>query len=78
MKRALRPAVIWRRTNFGARSQASSEFVARLLTVVSSLQAQQRDVLDLLTQAIQANRLGQEHPDLRPQPSAEEETPLTA
>jgi|688.fasta_scaffold276511_1 transposase len=77
-ERALRPAVIWRRTSFGAQSQAGSEFVARMLTVVTSLQAQQRDVLDFLTQAIQAERLGHEHPDLRPQPSAEDETPLAA
>jgi transposase len=77
-ERALRPAVIWRRTSFGAQSQAGSEFVARMLTVVTSLQAQQRDVLDFLTQAIQAARFGQEHPDLRPQPSAEDETPLAA
>jgi transposase len=77
-ERALRPAVIWRRTSFGAQSQAGSEFVARMLTVVTSLQAQQRDVLDFLTQAIQAARFGQEHPNLLPQPSAEDETPLTA
>ena len=77
-ERALRPAVIWRRTSFGAQSQAGSEFVARLLTVVTSLQAQQRDVLDFLTQAIQAARLGQKQPDLRPQSLAEDETPLAA
>jgi transposase len=70
--------VIWRRTSFGAQSQAGSEFVARMLTVVTSLQAQQRDGLDFLTQTIQAERFGHEHPDLRPQPSAEDETPLAA
>ena len=77
-ERALRPAVIWRRTSFGAQSQAGSEFVARMLTVVTSLQAQQRDVLAFLTQAIHAARLGQKHPDLRPPTSAEDETPLAA
>lgn len=82
-ERALRPAVIWRRTSFGAQSQAGSEFVARMLTVVTSLQAQQRDVLDFLTQAIHAARFGQELPDLLPRPSltqtsAEDETPLAA
>lgn len=77
-ERALRPAVIWRRTSFGAQSQAGSEFVARMLTVVTSLQAQQRDVLDFLTQAIHAARLAQEHPNLLPQTSEEVETPLVA
>ncbi|PZU93359.1 MAG: IS66 family transposase [Leptolyngbya sp.] len=77
-ERALRPAVIWRRTSFGAQSQAGSEFVARMLTVVTSLQTQQRDVLDFLTHAIHAARFGHEHPDLLPQTPAEEETPLAA
>jgi len=36
-EQALRTAVIWRRTSFGSQSQAGSEFVARILTVVSSL-----------------------------------------
>jgi len=77
-ERALRPAVIWRRTSFGSQSQAGSEFVARLLTVVTSLQAQQRDVLEFLTQAIHAARLGQEPPSILPQTSVEDETPLAA
>lgn len=77
-ERALRPAVIWRRISFGAQSQTGSEFVARRLTVVTSLQMQQRDVLDFLTQAIHAERFGHEHPDLLPQTPAEEETPLAA
>ncbi len=46
------------------------------LMVATSLQAQQRDVLDFLTQAIHAARFGQEHPNLRPQTPAEEETPF--
>jgi hypothetical protein len=77
-ERALRPAVIWRRISFGAQSQAGSEFVARMLTVLASLQAQQRDVLTFLTQSIHAARFGQEPPSLLPQTSAEDETPLAA
>lgn len=77
-ERALRPAVIWRRTSFGAQSQAGSEFVARMLTVVTSLQAQQRDVLEFLTHAIHAARFGQESPTILPQTSTEDETPLAA
>lgn len=41
-ERALRPAVIWRRTSFGAQSQAGSEFVSRMMTAVTSLHAPQR------------------------------------
>lgn len=78
VERALRPAVIWRRTSFGAQSQAGSEFVARMLTVVTSLQAQQCDVLNFLTQAIHAARFEQKHPDLLPQPSTKDETPFAA
>lgn len=77
-ERALRPAVIWRRTSFGAQSQAGSEFVAHMLTVLTSLQAQQRDVLDFLSQAIRAARLGQKMPAILPQTSAEDETSLVA
>lgn len=77
-ERALRPAVIWRRISFGAQSQAGSEFVARMLTTLASLQAQQRDALTFLTQSIHAARFGQEPPSLLPQTSAEDETPLAA
>lgn len=65
-ERALRPAVIWRRISFGSQSQAGSEFVARMLTVLSSLQAQERDVLAFLTQALRSARRGHEPPSLLP------------
>jgi len=31
-ERAIRPAVLWRRTSFGSQSEAGSVFVARMLT----------------------------------------------
>lgn len=43
--RAIRPAVIWRRTSFGSQTQAGSDFVARLLTVVTTLKSQKRSGL---------------------------------
>ncbi|WP_017326748.1 transposase [Synechococcus sp. PCC 7336] len=49
-ERALRAAVIWRRTSFGSQSQAGNQFVARVLAVTASLKAQQRSPLDFLTQ----------------------------
>ena len=65
-ERAIRPAVIWRRTSFGSDSLAGSEFVSRLLTVVSSLNLQERNILDFLTQSILAARSGQIPPSLLP------------
>ncbi len=65
-ERAIRPAVLWRRTSFGAQSEAGSTFVARLLTVVTTLQSQNRDVLDYLTTACRAARAGKPTPSLLP------------
>ena len=67
-ERALRPAVLWRRSSLGTQSQAGSCFVSRLLTVVTTLRLQQRNVLDYLTQACQAKRQGQPAPSLLPVP----------
>lgn len=77
-ERALRPAVIWRRTSFGSQSKAGSDFVARMLSVVTSLRSQQRDVLDFLTHAIHAARFGHESPSILPLSAAEDETPMAA
>lgn len=65
-ERGIRPAVIWRRTSFGSDSLAGSEFVSRLLTVVSSLNLQERNILDFLTESILAARSGQIPPSLLP------------
>jgi len=66
-ERALRPAVIWRKTSFGAQSQSGSQFVARLLTVSTSLKAQGRNILDFLALACLAARSRKEPPSLIPQ-----------
>lgn len=39
-ERAIRPAVLWRRTSFGTQSQAGSIFVTRMLSVVTTLRSQ--------------------------------------
>jgi hypothetical protein len=67
-ERALRPAVIWRYTSFGAQSQAGSDFVARMLTVTTSLKAQGRSILEFLTQSCRNLRLGMPGPSLLPAP----------
>ncbi len=50
-ERALRQAVLWRRKSFGTQSEAGSRFVERILTVVTSLRQQGRNVLEYLTAA---------------------------
>ena len=66
-ERALRPAVIWRKTSFGTQAQSGSQFVARLMTVTTSLKAQGRNILDFLTQVYAAARTRKEPPSLIPQ-----------
>ena len=70
-ERALRPAVIWRRTSFGAQSRTGSQFAARMMTVVTSLNAQKRPVLAFLSQTFQAARQGDAIPSLIPGVDAE-------
>lgn len=55
-ERAIRPAVMWRRTSFGTWSKAGGRFAERMLTVAATLRRQGRNVLDFLTQAIVAHR----------------------
>ncbi len=50
-ERALRRAVLWRRKSFGTQSAAGSRFVERILSVVTTLRQQGRNVLDYLTTA---------------------------
>lgn len=57
-ERALRRAVLWRRKSFGTQSAAGSRFVERILTVVTSLRQQGRDVMAYLTAAC-ASLLGE-------------------
>jgi transposase len=50
-ERALRPAVLWRKSSFGTDSENGSRFAERILTVVASLRMQGRNVLTYLTRA---------------------------
>jgi len=65
-ERGLRRAVLWRRRSFGTQSEAGSAFVARILTVVTTLRQQRRDVLDYLTVACEAAVRGDPPPSLLP------------
>jgi len=53
-ERPLRRAVLWRRRSFGTQSAEGSQFVERILTVVTTLRQQHRDVLAYLTAACTA------------------------
>jgi transposase len=54
-ERALRRAVLWRRKSFGTQSGAGSRFVGRILTAVSTLRQQGRDVLEYLARVCGAS-----------------------
>ena len=65
-ERPLRRAVLWRRRSFGTQSETGSRFVERVLTAVTTLRQQNRDVLDYLTEACAAAIRGDEVPSLLP------------
>ena len=65
-ERAVRPAVLWRKQSFGTQSERGSEFVERMLTVCGTCKLQGHNVLDYLTQAIEASLLGKSAPSLLP------------
>ena len=78
-ERAIRPAVLWRRTSFGSQSEAGSNFMARMLTVLVTLHSQNRNVLEYMTAAISAARDGKSAPSLLPEvANSQEEVKVAA
>ena len=65
-ERIVRHGVMWRKTSFGTDSPAGSRFVERILTVVTTLRLQKRNVLDYVTEACQCALRGQAAPSLLP------------
>jgi transposase len=65
-ERAIRPGVLWRKGSFGTQSEAGSRFVETMMTVVATLQQQQRHVLEYLTAACEAALRGDAAPSLLP------------
>jgi transposase len=53
-ERALRPAVLWRKGSFGSQSDSGCRFVERMLTIVSTLRAQGRPLLEFITELCSA------------------------
>jgi transposase len=58
-ERALRRAVLWRRNSFGTQSASGSQFVGRVLTVVTALRQQGQDVLEYLTKVCRGALAGE-------------------
>lgn len=63
-ERALRHAVIWRRTSYGTQTNHGDRLVERLLTLRETCRLQHRRMHDYLTAAITANLHGQPIPAL--------------
>jgi transposase len=65
-ERALRPAVIYRKLNFGTQSDAGSRFIERLLTVSETCRLQDRSPFTYLVAAMQAHFAQKNPPSLLP------------
>ena len=63
-ERSLRPGVLWRKGSFGTQSEEGSCFVESMMTVVTTLKQQQRNVLEYLTAACEAALRGEAAPSL--------------
>ena len=63
-ERAVRHAVLWRRTSYGTKSAAGSRFVERMLTVHASCRQQGRSVVAFVEAACRAARAGTASPSL--------------
>jgi transposase len=62
----IRHGVLWRKTSFGTDSPSGSRFVERILTVVTTLRMQGRNVLDYVADACEAPIHGRDAPSLLP------------
>jgi transposase len=69
-ERALRHAVIWRKTSGGTESDSGSPFVERMLSVVATCRQQGRNVLEYLIACHESHLLGLPAPSLLPKEAA--------
>lgn len=65
-ERALRKPVIWRKCCFGSNSGAGLRFVERMLSATETCRQQHRNLLEYLTAALEAHRIGVPAPRLLP------------
>src|SRR5947209_3801299 len=73
-ERSIRPGVLWRKGSFGTQSAEGSRFVESMMTVVTTLKQQQRNVLEFLTAACEAALRGEAAPSLLPASDQEAQT----
>lgn len=67
-ERALRPAVLWRKSCFGTQSADGSRFVERMLSVIATCRQQARPLLPFLVDTLRAAWRGHTPPTLVPTP----------
>lgn len=65
-ERQIRHAVLWRKGSFGTDSVVGSRFVERLLTTITTLRQQDRNVLEFITRACSASLTAAAKPSLIP------------
>ncbi len=71
-ERAVRPGVLWRKNCFGTQSERGSVFVERMMTVSTTCRLQGRNVLQYLTEAIEAHVMCRPAPSLVPEQTEEQ------
>ncbi len=59
---AVRKAVLWRKVSLGVESESGPRFVERMLTLAGTARRRRIDLMEWLTQAVQANLQGQPAP----------------
>jgi transposase len=64
-ERSIRKAVLWRKVSLGADSEGGCRFVERMLTIAGTARKRSIDLLDWLTQALQAKIEGLPAPAFR-------------
>jgi len=62
-ERALRPAVIWRKTCYGSQREQGCRFVERILTTSANCQVQGRNPLNFVSESLTAHWSGQQAPN---------------
>ena len=65
-ERSIRPGVLWRKGSFGTQSAKGSQFVESMMTVVTTLKQQQRNIVEYLTAACVATLRDEAAPSLLP------------
>jgi transposase len=63
-EQVIRRIVIWRKTSFGTQSKRGTLYLERVMTVVASCKLQSRNVLNFITEAIQAHLSKTQAPSL--------------